>query len=301
METIEQKKRRLAGKLLYLDAYINTLNRITLKKVDPSILLSVVETDRLLESIGSREFLIDYETTLDFCDKKYAWETIRKVFGNSSLYIYLEHVRECGLLPLESIDLFNIDFDFEDDPGELIVLVSNDCLQEVVLDFYEEDDVRKIDIEIRSAIINDNIHDSLGHIKTVLGDFILTLRKREKRMGYAVSQTAKNAVNCNFALSRLLFQYVDGYCIRKDDREIVFKLALLDYKYLQFAKIDDVIIAVDIRKTNEANEWDIINYETKYVITRTFESFFSNKVWAWLDRKRTIWKEEKRKAGDDSQ
>lgn len=301
METIEQKKRRLAGKLLYLDAYINTLNRITLKKVDPSILLSVVETDRLLESIGSREFLIDYETTLDFCDKKYAWETIRKVFGNSSLYIYLEHVRECGLLPLESIDLFNIDFDFEDDPGELIVLVSNDCLQEVVLDFYEEDDVRKIDIEIRSAIINDNIHDSLGHIKTVLGDFILTLRKREKRMGYAVSQTAKNAVNCNFALSRLLFQYVDGYCIRKDDREIVFKLALLDYKYLQFAKIDDVIIAVDIRKTNEANEWDIINYETKYVITRTFESFFSNKVWAWLDRKRTIWKEEKRKSGDGSQ
>ena len=292
METTEQKKRRLAGKLLYLDAYINTLNRITLKKVDPSILLSVVETDRLLEPIGSREFLIDYETTLDFCDKKYAWEIIRKVFGNSSLYIYLEHVRECGLFPLESIDMFNIDFDFEDDPGGLIVLVSNDCLHEVVLDFYEEDDVRKIDIEIRSAIINDNINDSLEHIKTALGDFILNLRKREKRMGYAVSQTAKNAVNCNFTLSRLLFQYVDGYCIQKDDREIVFKLALLDYKYLQFAQIDDVIIAVDLRKTNGANEWDIINYETKYVITKTFESFFANKVWAWIDRKRTFWKEE---------
>ena len=89
-----------------------------------------------------------------------------------------------------------------------------------------------------------------------------------------------------------MFQYVDGYCIQKDDREIVFKLALLDYKYLQFAQIDDVIIAVDLRKTNEANEWDIINYDTKYVITKTFESFFANKVWAWLDRKRTIWKEE---------
>lgn len=292
METIEQKKRRLAGKLLYLDAYINTLNRITFKKVDPSILLSVVESDRLLEPIGSREFIIDYETTLDFCDKKYVWETIRKVFGSSSLYIYLEHVRECGLFPLESIDMFNIDFDFEDDPGGLIVLMSKNCLQEVVLDFYEEEDVRKIDIEIRSAITNDNIHDSLKHIKIALGGFILNLRKREKRMGYAVSQTTKNAVNCNFTLSRLLFQYVDGYCIQKDDREIVFKLALLGYKYLQFAQIDDVIIAVNIRKTNEANEWDIINYETKYVITKTFESFFANKVWAWLDHKRTIWKEE---------
>ena len=292
METIDQKKRRLAGKVLYLDKYIQTLHKITLKKVDSTKLLSVVETDRLLEPMRGVEFRIDYETTLDFCNKKDAWETIRKVFENSSLFIALNHVRECGLFPLESIDLFNIDFDFEDDPGELIVLVSNDCLQEVVFDFYEEDDVRKIDIEIRSVINNNHINDSLKEIKRVLGDFILNLRKREKRMGYAVSQTAKNAVNCNFTLSGLLFQYVDGYCIQKDDREIVFNLVLLDDNYLQFAQINDVIIAADLRKINEANEWDIINYDTGFVITKTFESFFANKVWAWLDRKRTIWKEE---------
>ena len=292
METIDQKKRRLAGKVLYLDKYIQTLHKITLKKVDSTKLLSVVETDRLLEPMRGVEFRIDYETTLDFCNKKDAWEIIRKVFENSSLFIALNHVRECGLFPLESIDLFNIDFDFEDDPGGLIVLVSNDCLQEVVFDFYEEDDVRKIDIEIRSVINNNHINDSLKEIKRVLGNFILNLRSREKRMGYAISQTAKNAVNCNFTLSRLLFQYVDGYCIQKDDREIVFNLVLLDYNYLQFAQINDVIIAADLRKINEANEWDIINYNTGFVITKTFESFFANKVWAWLDRKRTIWKEE---------
>lgn len=292
METIDQKKRRLAGKVLYLDKYIQTLHKITLKKVDSTKLLSVVETDRLLEPMRGVEFRIDYETTLDFCNKKDAWETIRKVFENSSLFIALNHVRECGLFPLESIDLFNIDFDFEDDPGGLIVLVSNDCLQEVVFDFYEEDDVRKIDIEIRSVINNNHINDSLKEIKRVLGDFILNLRSREKRMGYAISQTAKNAVNCNSTLSRLLFQYVDGYCIQKDDREIVFNLVLLDDNYLQFAQINDVIIAADLRKINEANEWDIINYNTGFVITKTFESFFANKVWAWLDRKRTIWKEE---------
>lgn len=292
METIDQKKRRLAGKVLYLDKYIQTLHKITLKKVDSTKLLSVAETDRLLEPMRGVEFRIDYETTLDFCNKKDAWETIRKVFENSSLFIALNHVRECGLFPLESIDLFNIDFDFEDDPGGLIVLVSNDCLQEVVFDFYEEDDVRKIDIEIRSVINNNHINDSLKEIKRVLGDFILNLRSREKRMGYAISQTAKNAVNCNSTLNRLLFQYVDGYCIQKDDREIVFNLVLLDDNYLQFAQINDVIIAADLRKINEANEWDIINYNTGFVITKTFESFFANKVWAWLDRKRTIWKEE---------
>ena len=284
METIDQKKRRLAGKVLYLDKYIQTLHKITLKKVDSTKLLSVVETDRLLEPMRGVELRIDYETTLDFCNKKDAWETIRKVFENSSLFIALNHVRECGLFPLESIDLFNIDFDFEDDPGGLIVLVSNDCLQEVVFDFYEEDDVRKIDIEIRSVINNNHINDSLKEIKRVLGDFILNL----KRAHFFGAHT----VNCNFTLSRLLFQYVDGYCIQKDDREIVFNLVLLDYNYLQFAQINDVIIAADLRKINEANEWDIINYNTGFVITKTFESFFANKIWAWLDRKRTIWKEE---------
>lgn len=290
METLEQKKRRLAGKVKYLDIYIRTLNRITFKEVDSSMLLSVVETDRLLGPIYSTEYKIDYETTLDFCNKETAWETIRKVFGNNSLFIALNHVRECGLFPLESIDQFNIDF--EDDPGGLIVLMSKNCLKEVVLDFYEEDGIRKIDIERRSIIKNNSINDSLKKIKGVLGDFVFNLRNREKRMAYVVSQTAKNPVNCNSVISWLLLQYVDGYCIQKEDREIIFKLALLNYKYLQFAQIDDIIIAVDLRKTNEANEWDIINYDTKYVITKTFESFFANKVWAWLDRKRTIWKEE---------
>ena len=67
---------------------------------------------------------------------------------------------------------------------------------------------------------------------------------------------------------------------------------IVNNQYLQFAIIDDIIIAIDIQKTNEAKEWNIINYNTKYLITKTLESFFSNKVWAWLDRQRTIWKEE---------
>ena len=291
METFEQKKRRLAGKVLYLDTYIKTLNAITLKNVDSAMLLSVIETDRLLESIKGMEYRIDYETTLDFCNKKNSWETIRKVFGNNSLFIALNHVRECGLFPLESIDLFNIDFDFDDDPGGLIVLITNDCLQEVVLDFYDEDNARKIDIEIRRLINNNHIHDSLIEIKRVLADFNANLRSREKRKGYEVSLTKRNAVNCNFALSRLLFQYVEGYLIRKEDRKIVFKLAFLNSSYLQFAQIDNVIIAADIRKTNEASEWDIINYKTGFVIAKTFESFFVDKIWAWIDQKKAIWKD----------
>ena len=132
----------------------------------------------------------------------------------------------------------------------------------------------------------------MKEINKTLETFIDNLRRRERRMGYKVLQTEKSIVNCNNSISLVLFQYVDGYRIIKDDREIFFKLALLNNNYLQFAQIKNIIIAADIQKTNEANEYNIINFETKYLITKTFESFFANKVWAWIDRKRTIWKEE---------
>ena len=78
METLNQKKRRLAGKVLYLDSYIKTLNKVTFKKVDATMLLSIVETDRIMGPVKNVDYIIDYETTLDFCDKKDAWETIKK-------------------------------------------------------------------------------------------------------------------------------------------------------------------------------------------------------------------------------
>lgn len=140
----------------------------------------------------------------------------------------------------------------------------------------------------------------MKEINETLEHFIDDLRRREKKMGYKVLQTEKSIVNCQNSLTLALFKYIDGYCIKKEDREIVFKLAFLNNNYLQFAQIDNIVIVVDIQKTNEANEYNIINYETKYVITKTFESFFANKVWAWIDRKRTFWKEEiyQRKTGD---
>ena len=151
METLEQKKRRLIGKVKYLDKYIKTLNKIILKNVDSTMLLSVVDTDRICPMVDINYFNIDYKTTLDFGDKKLMWDRIKPLFGHNPLFIRLRHYRECGLFALESIELFNIDFNYEDDPWGMIVLVSNDCLKEVILDFYEENNLRKIDIEIRSA------------------------------------------------------------------------------------------------------------------------------------------------------
>ena len=58
METLDQKKRRLAGKVKYLDTYIKTLNKITSKKVDATMLLSIVETDKLLGPGKSVDYVL---------------------------------------------------------------------------------------------------------------------------------------------------------------------------------------------------------------------------------------------------
>jgi hypothetical protein len=51
-------------------------------------------------------------------------------------------------------------------------------------------------------------------------------------------------------------------------------------------------ICLDISKTNSASQWYILNYDTGFVVTLTMASFSTNIIFAWLDKKRTIWKEE---------
>ena len=51
-------------------------------------------------------------------------------------------------------------------------------------------------------------------------------------------------------------------------------------------------ICFDISRTNAASQWDILNYDTGFVVTLTMASFWTNKIFAWLDNKRAIWKEE---------
>ncbi len=59
---------------------------------------------------------------------------------------------------------------------------------------------------------------------------------------------------------------------------------------IAFAEINSEIkIAFDFSKLNEANQWDIVNLNNKYLITKTISSFWSNKIWKWIDQQDKIW------------
>lgn len=62
---------------------------------------------------------------------------------------------------------------------------------------------------------------------------------------------------------------------------------------IPFCRIgQDIILSFVANKINEAGQWSIQNHETSYVVTKTMASFWSNKIFGWLDRERHIWEPE---------
>lgn len=54
----------------------------------------------------------------------------------------------------------------------------------------------------------------------------------------------------------------------------------------------DTRIAFDCSHVNIADQWDIIESETGYRITHSLASFWTNKMWKWIDRRLAFWQGE---------
>lgn len=67
-----------------------------------------------------------------------------------------------------------------------------------------------------------------------------------------------------------------------------------DGSFIVFCKINEIHrLCFDVSCLNEADQWNILNYETGYLVTKTMASFWSNKMIAWLRKRREIWAEER--------
>ena len=60
---------------------------------------------------------------------------------------------------------------------------------------------------------------------------------------------------------------------------------------LHFATLDGRrSLYFDVSYINEAEQWDIVAADD-YRVTLTMASFWSNKIWAWVEKRRAIWQE----------
>lgn len=150
-ETIKQKKRRLAGKIHYLQPYVKDLNKLLFCEVTPDMLTSVVETDLFFEAFPHSSFELKRKETFSFDDKEKMLTLLHKevLSWNSPYYIYIMNVEYCGMLEIPSLDSFNWNTKFIDD---IISLVRKNGKEKIVIDFYEEFSEYLIDVGIYRLI-----------------------------------------------------------------------------------------------------------------------------------------------------
>lgn len=118
------------------------------------MLLSIVKTDSFLEQIDFDSDTLFYKETISFEDKEKLQRIVRSKLldWNANYMMELTNVRECGLLPIPNLSVFNWDFKYEDEKSGIIVFIRQDKKEELVLDFYEEDFQYFLDIEIYRPI-----------------------------------------------------------------------------------------------------------------------------------------------------
>ena len=136
--------------------------------------------------------------------------------------------------------------------------------------------------------------------------FILNLEKRSDRNGltYQVGEPAADSAIAAFEERheikipqqiKWFYQKFNGLVVEAPALEItpIENLDADEAGKIIFAIFNQKHrICFDTSQLNAASQWDILNYDSGFQITLTMASFWSNKIFAWLDKRRTIWQEE---------
>ena len=145
IESLEQKKRRLFGKQ-YSDEYRVIINKITISNSNNFKILSIPETDNLIDDIANLKLKSSVKLLFNekLLLKKNVLEKLNTVCG---IYLFTSLSKDCGAVLIDSINLFNFDFNFTDDDSGIISIVASNLKDKILLDFYEEDGTEYIEIE----------------------------------------------------------------------------------------------------------------------------------------------------------
>jgi cell wall assembly regulator SMI1 len=139
-------------------------------------------------------------------------------------------------------------------------------------------------IELFSERLN-NLTDKNSDFNYKLGDVIteVDIRKAEKRLDLKFPEKVLN-----------FYQKTNGLITLNPSFEIIpIDKLTIDNETIHFATFDkNIKVYFDIKTLNNANEWNILNKVSEYEITKTISSFWSNKIWQWLEKENKIWNDD---------
>jgi cell wall assembly regulator SMI1 len=106
---------------------------------------------------------------------------------------------------------------------------------------------------------------------------------------------AEQRLNVSFPQQvKMFYQCLNGLRVESPPLEIlpIERLHRDSEARLHFATLDGSRqLFFDTSHLNEAAQWDIIGADG-FRVTLTMASFWSNKIWAWIDKRRAIWQDE---------
>jgi hypothetical protein len=92
----------------------------------------------------------------------------------------------------------------------------------------------------------------------------------------------------------LFYRSYNGLRVEEPHLEVlpVERLSLSMPNRLHFATVDgSKHLYFDVSRINEAEQWDIVTADG-FRVTLTMASFWPNRMWSWIEKKRPIWKPE---------
>lgn len=72
-------------------------------------------------------------------------ETLAPEWG---YFVFISDVLQCGAIRISSIDDFNFNFGYDDLGSGIISIIREDLLEKIILEFYEENGTKYIDVEL---------------------------------------------------------------------------------------------------------------------------------------------------------
>ena len=126
---------------------------------------------------------------------------------------------------------------------------------------------------------------------------------QQRELNYSLSSPASHEEILNAerrlgvsfpAQVKLFYQNFNGLRIADPQLDVLplEKLSLAAPNRLHFATVDtNRPLYFDVSYLNEAEQWNIVTADD-YRVTLTMASFWSNKIWAWVEKRRSIWQDE---------
>ena len=139
------------------------------------------------------------------------------------------------------------------------------------------------------------------HLEQITSRFQKVSKQRQLKYSLAGAASEEDILTVEQRLSlsfpeqvKLFYRHFNG--LRVDDPQLeVLPIERLDFaspNRLHFATLDgNREIFFDVSHINEASQWDIVALDD-YRVTFTMASFWTNKIWAWIEKRRPIWQNE---------